>query len=183
MPLEPGPTSQISAQRLRALIVILYRTGMRISEALALTEHDLDPQQHAILIRRGKGGKRRVVLIDDWGWNELERWLVIRARLPVGPLLCVVRGRNVGSSVSASDVRRQFHQLQERADLRRRFAPHQLRHTFSVEFHRESKDLLALQRQLGHANPSITAVYLRGLDDLEVLAPIRSRKPPMTPIP
>ena len=45
--------------RMRALIVVLWRAGLRISEALALAESDLDPVRGAILVRRGKGGKRR----------------------------------------------------------------------------------------------------------------------------
>ena len=52
------------AVRLRALIVVLWRAGLRISEALALTESDLDVNRGAILIRHGKGGKRREV-----GWT------------------------------------------------------------------------------------------------------------------
>jgi site-specific recombinase XerD len=53
--------------RLRALIVILWRAGLRISEALALAETDLDPGRGAVLVRRGKGGKRREVGMDRWG--------------------------------------------------------------------------------------------------------------------
>ena len=52
--------------RLRALIVLLWRAGLRISEALALLESDLDPGRGAVLVRRGKGGKRREVGMDRW---------------------------------------------------------------------------------------------------------------------
>ena len=55
------------AVRLRGLIVVLWRAGLRISEALALSETDLDPKRGAILVRRGKGGKRREVGMDRWG--------------------------------------------------------------------------------------------------------------------
>jgi hypothetical protein len=57
--------------RLRALIVVLWRAGLRISEALALSERDLDPARGALLVRHGKGGKRREVGMDEWGWNHL----------------------------------------------------------------------------------------------------------------
>jgi Phage integrase family len=50
--------------RMRALVVILWRAGLRISEALALAESDLDQQRGTILVRRGKGGKRREVGMD-----------------------------------------------------------------------------------------------------------------------
>ncbi len=55
------------AVRLRGLIVVLWRAGLRIMEALALTESDLDPSRGAILVRHGKGGKRREVGMDRWG--------------------------------------------------------------------------------------------------------------------
>jgi integrase len=70
--------------RLRALIVLLWRAGLRISEALALQESDLDAGRGAVLVRRGKGGKRREVGMDRWAWEQLEPWLEIRRELPIG---------------------------------------------------------------------------------------------------
>ena len=58
------------ADRLRALVVLLWRAGLRISEALDLAETDLDRFTGGILIRRGKGGKRRVVGMDRWGCSS-----------------------------------------------------------------------------------------------------------------
>jgi integrase len=52
--------------RTRALMVVLWRSGLRISEALALAESDLDMSRGAVLVRRGKGGKRREVGMDAW---------------------------------------------------------------------------------------------------------------------
>lgn len=79
------------ATRLRGLIVVLWRAGLRISEALALNESDLDSNRGAILVRRGKGGRRREVGMDRWAWEQLDPWLQLRARLPVGALFCVLR--------------------------------------------------------------------------------------------
>src|ERR1700689_5103691 len=56
--------------RLRALIVVLWRAGLRISEALALAETDLDARRGAVLVRRGKGDKRREVGMDSWAWGH-----------------------------------------------------------------------------------------------------------------
>ena len=70
-------------RRLRALIVLLWRAGLRIHEALALTEGDLDQRRGSLLIRRGKGGRRREVGMDAWGWEELRPWLELRPELPV----------------------------------------------------------------------------------------------------
>jgi integrase len=57
------------------LIAILWRAGLRISEALALGECDLDAETVSVLVRAGKGGKRRIVGMDDWGsrWTEHRR--------------------------------------------------------------------------------------------------------------
>jgi hypothetical protein len=79
-------------RRLRGLIVILWRAGLRIQEALALTEGDLDPRRGSLLVRRGKGGRRREVGMDDWGWQEIQPWLERRLELPIGPLFCVING-------------------------------------------------------------------------------------------
>jgi len=72
--------------RMRALIVVLWRAGLRISEALALAESDLDARRGAILVRRGKGGKRREVGMDTWAWEHLMPWLQLRQTMPVGAL-------------------------------------------------------------------------------------------------
>ena len=53
--------------RLRGLIVVMWRAGLRIGEVLALTESDLDADRGAILVRHGKGDKRREVGMDQWG--------------------------------------------------------------------------------------------------------------------
>jgi site-specific recombinase XerC len=70
--------------RLRAMIVVLWRAGLRLQEALALAEHDLDQRRGSILVRRGKGGRRREVGMDAWGWEQLRPWLAARAELPSG---------------------------------------------------------------------------------------------------
>ena len=60
-------------QRLRGLIVILWRAGLRIQEALALSEADLDHRRGSLLVRHGKGGRRREVGMDAWGWHNCSR--------------------------------------------------------------------------------------------------------------
>jgi hypothetical protein len=79
--------------RLRALIVVLWRAGLRIGEAMALTEPDLDPGCGSLLVRQGKGGKRREVGMDYWGFDQLLPWLARRVEMPVGTLFCVIDGQ------------------------------------------------------------------------------------------
>ena len=110
--------------RLRALIVLLWRAGLGIGEALALAETDLDRLRGAVLVRRGKGGKRREVGMDRWAWQQLGPWLEVRASLPVGALLCLIHGPTSGRHWEASAARKQLKHAAAVAGVRRRFAPH-----------------------------------------------------------
>ena len=108
--------------RLRALIVVLWRAGLRVQEALALGERDLDPRRGSLLVRRGKGGRRREIGIDAWGWERLSPWLQSRVELPVRPLFCIIDGPTRGRSWSSAGVRVEFRRLAAQAGVRRRFA-------------------------------------------------------------
>jgi site-specific recombinase XerD len=167
--------------RLRALIVVLWRAGLRISEALALVETDLDQSRGAILVRSGKGGKRREVGMDRWAWEQLQPWLAHRVTLPVGPLFCILRGPTRGRPCAPAGVRAQLRKAAQTAGVRRRFAPHQLRHAHAVEMSREGIPLLVIQRQLGHADLGITSTYLRGIDNTEIIEAVHERPIPMIP--
>jgi site-specific recombinase XerD len=165
--------------RLRAMIVVLWRAGLRVQEALALTEHDLDRRRDSTLVRNGKGGRRREVRMDEWAWEQLRPWLAAHAELPVGPLFCVIDGATRGRAWSAAAVRTEFRRLASRAGVRRRFAPHQLRHAHALELAREGVPLNIIQRQLGHVNPGTTSIYLQGIDPEEIIIAVRPRRAPM----
>lgn len=164
--------------RLRALIVILWRSGLRISETLALAETDLESTRGSLLVRQGKGGKRREVGMDDWAWAQLRGWLELRRALPVGPLLCVISRPRSGRPWTGTSVRESLRRAAANAGVRRRFAPHQLRHAHAVEMAREGVPLNVIQRQLGHANLGITSIYLQGIDTEEIVNTVFRRPPP-----
>jgi site-specific recombinase XerD len=164
--------------RLRALIAVLWRGGLRISEALALGETDVDEQRGSLLIRHGKGDKRREAGMDDWGFEQLRAWLECRVELPVGPLLCVIDGPTRGRAWAATAARGELRQLAAQAGVRRRFAPHQLRHAHAVELAREGVAVNIIQRQLGHTDLGTTSTYLQGIDPSEIIDAVRSRRQP-----
>jgi site-specific recombinase XerD len=167
--------------RLRALIVVLWRAGLRISEALALAETDMDARRGAVLVRRGKGNKRREVGMDSWAWEHIEPWQQLRTQFPVGPFFCVIHGPTAGRNWEASAARRQPQRTAAMAGVRRRFAPHQLRHAHAVEMAHEGVPLVVIQRQLGHAHLGITSVYLQGIDNSEIIDTVHARRPPVIP--
>ena len=170
----------VHGRRLRGLIVVLWRAGLRICEALALAEADLAPR--VAVGGRGKGGRRREVGMDDWAWEQLEPWVQARVQLPVGPLFCVVTGATRGRPWAAAAARSELRRVAREAGVRRRFAPHQLRHAHAVEMAREGVPLIVIQRQLGHTNLGITSIYLQGIDNTEIIDTVHARRAPMVPV-
>ena len=160
--------------------MVLWRAGLRINEALSLTETDLEERRGSILVRHGKNDRRRQVGMDAWGWTALGPWLAERATLPVGPLFCVIAGptartRLVGQRRPPGATS----QLALAAGVRRRVAPHQLRHAHAVELLREGIPLPLIQRQLGHSHLSTTGTYLQGISSEEIISTVHARRAPM----
>jgi site-specific recombinase XerD len=167
--------------RLRGIIVVLWRAGLRISEALALSENDLDRARGSLQVRHGKGGRAREVGLDPWAFQQLDPWLQLCRHLPVGALFCVVRGPTQGRPCSAAEIRVQLRDTATKAGVRRRFAPHQLRHAHAVEMSREGIPVVVIQRQLGHSNLGVTSAYVRGIDNTEIIRTIHQRPAPVIP--
>ena len=159
--------------------MVLWCGGLRVAEALALGERDLDPRRGSLLVRNGKGGRRREIGMDPRAWEQLRPWLAARGEHPIGPLFCVIDGPTRGRPWSSANVRVEFRRLAGQAGIRRRFAPHQLRHAHAVELARERVPLNVIQRQLGHANLGTTSIYLQGIDPEEIIAAVRTRCAPM----
>src|ERR1700744_67651 len=150
--------------RLRALIAVLWRAGLRISEALALSETDIDASRGSVLVRHGKGDKRREAGMDQFGFGQLAAWQAHRVLLPPGPLFCIIDGVTRGRRWWPPPARDELRRLAAAAGVRRRFAPHQLRHAHAVELARERVTVNIIQRQLGHTDLGTTSAYLQGID-------------------
>ena len=105
--------------RLRGVIVVLWRAGLRVSEPLALQESDLDRTRGAVLVRRGKGGKRREVGMDRWAWEPLEPWLAIRAGCRSACCSACSEVPPAAAPCSPSGIRVQLRTLLDRAGRRR----------------------------------------------------------------
>ncbi len=169
-------------RRLRGLIVVLWRAGLRIHEALALAEADLDHRRGSLLVRRGKGGRRREVGMDEWAWEQLQPWLISRLEFPNAPLFSDITGPPRGRLWSSAAARAALRRTAAAAGVRRRFAPHQLRHAHAVEPAHEGVPQIVIQRQLGHSNLGITSIYLQGIDNAEIIDTVHARRAPMIPV-
>lgn len=119
--------------------------------------------------------------MDPFGFEHLAAWLAHRVLLPPGPLFCVIDGATRGRRWSATAARAELRHLTLQAGVRRRFAPHQLRHAHAVELAREGVAINIIQRQLGHTDLGTTSTYLQGIDPSEIIDTVRSRRQPTIP--
>ena len=121
--------------RNRALITLLYRGGLRISEALALRPADVDPDRGTVRIMDGKGHKPRTVGLDPGAMATVQRWADKRREAGIRSrvLLCTL----VGGPMSPQYARAMLARAAARAGIERRVVPHQLRHTHAAELQSE----------------------------------------------
>lgn len=167
--------------RNRALIALLWRTGLRVSEALALYPKDIDLDRGAVMVLHGKGDKSRVVGIDAAAAALLRPWMDARKKLGLTfrePLFCVISRPSVGKPMHSAYVRNLFKELAAKAGIERRVHPHGLRHTHAFELAGERVDLRVIKEQLGHTSLSTTARYIEHLNPAERLDVIRGREWP-----
>lgn len=135
--------------RNRALIAVLWRCGLRISEALALELCDVDVPAGAVRVRHGKGDRSRTVGLDQQTAALLARWLDRRKQLGPGaraPVFCTLAGGRIDTSY----VRRLLPRLARRAGIDRRVHAHGLRHTHAAELAREGTPINIIRDDLGH---------------------------------
>ncbi|HEX3977369.1 MAG TPA: tyrosine-type recombinase/integrase [Solirubrobacteraceae bacterium] len=154
----------------RALFVTLWRTGMRISEALNLRELDLHESTGYVRIRRGRKNERgRDVMMfgsgdsPTFGWDQLHPWLIKRAELDVlksAPLFCTFSGPSQGGKLKDAQMRNTLHRYVQRAGLHGRFHLHGFRHTLAAELYRGDVKLTRIKHQLGHSSLAVTQTYL-----------------------
>lgn len=163
-----------TAVRNRALIAVLWRSGLRISEALALKPSDVDAERNTIRVAEGKGKKHRVVACDDEALALVSRWIEVRRGRGVDgrrTLFCTLKG----GAVSSRYVRTMLRRLARKAKVERRIHPHAFRHTFASELVEEGQPLSVVQQALGHGSVVTTAGYLRRIAPANLVEVARNR--------
>ena len=176
--LDACPHRGPAGRRNRALIVVLWRGGLRMGEALALELRDVDKAAGTVTIRHGKGNRRRVVGLDPTAFAVLEQWLEVRSKLrppPGAPIFCTITHGNLGRPLGHAYWREAIKRLGKKAGIEKRVHSHGLRHTHAVELMREGVSLLVISRQLGHSSIAITQRYLDHLEPGEVVATMQAR--------
>lgn len=160
--------------RNRALIAVLYGSGLRIAEALALMPKDVHLDDPAtIRVHRGKGNKARTCALLPASVEILQRWLDKRAIFGVNgrrSIFCTLTtGKVVGKEVlpgqplSSAYVRGWLARLATKARAKgmdKRIHAHGFRHSHAHQLRKQGWDMVEIQKQLGHSSLSVTNVYL-----------------------
>ena len=141
----------------RTVALVLYATGLRISEAIRLKVDDIDAGRRVIRVHRGKGGKARDVMLSPKLLLALRTyWSASRPPLPY-----LFASPKTGKLVRAETVRTALHRARRAAGLKKRVTPHMLRHSFATHLLEGGTDVRVIQHLLGHASVATTMRYTR----------------------
>lgn len=181
-PLTPAEVTAIIGQcsrraptgiRNRALLTLLYRSGLRISEILASRPADVDMSRHSIRLLDTKSGRAQTRGFHPSADDALGRWLDTRQALGIGGrarLFCTL----AGTPLSEDYVRALLRRLSARARVAKRVHPHGFRHTFAVELEAAGTPVTVISKLLGHSSVAVTARYLDHLTNAGAVAALGS---------
>jgi integrase/recombinase XerD len=150
----------------RALIELLYATGMRVSELIGLRPADVNLEA-SYLTCTGKGDKQRLVPIGDEAGRWVARYLREGRPALLGPRTSprlFVNARGGGTGLTRVGFWKILKAYALQAGLQATLSPHQLRHSFATQLLERGADLRAIQMMLGHADLSTTQVYTHVLE-------------------
>lgn len=161
--LDPDQTAQLFSERAesaievrdRAMLELLYGSGIRLAELLDIDIRDLDLANGFVTVT-GKGRKTRVVPIGKAALDAIEAWLAKRPEASGREPLFTSRGR---ARMSARNVQLRLKKIAARTTGNDGVHPHLLRHSFASHLLESSGDLRAVQELLGHADISTTQIY------------------------
>ena len=144
------------AVRDRAIVALLFSSGLRVSELVSLNLYDVDFEMREVRVI-GKGNKERVVPVGSVALEALRQYLQMRPMVkPVDNALFV---GNRGKRLTTRLVQSHIKAAAEKEELGGRVTPHKLRHAFATQLLSNGVDMRLVQEMLGHANLATTQVY------------------------
>ncbi|MGC9033407.1 MAG: site-specific tyrosine recombinase/integron integrase [Thermosulfidibacteraceae bacterium] len=148
-------TSNETGIRDRAIVELLYASGLRVSELVSLRIEDVDFENRLLIVREGKGGKDRIVPINDVAIYWLKKYLSIRKKN--SPFLFCGR-KDI--KLTRQRIWQIIKNYAEKANIPiSKISPHVLRHSFATHLLMGGLDLRSLQELLGHATIKTTEIY------------------------
>jgi integrase/recombinase XerD len=156
--------------RNRAMLTLLYRSGLRVSEVLALRPADVNLDAHTVRVLHGKGNKATTRGFHPTATDALARWMDTRKGMGRGPLFCTL----AGDPLQAQYVRLMLHRLAAAAGVEKRVHPHGLRHTFAWELEQAGVPVSVISALLGHSSIAVTARYLNHLTNHQAVSALEA---------
>ena len=160
--------------RNRALVAVMYRSGLRPGEALALHPDDIDLEAATVVVPPRKGGQARLTGLDGTTRQMIAAWLVRRAERGIGPdkpLFCTL----AGEPLKAAYVRELLPRLAKRAEIAKRVHPLALRYANAAELAEEGMPASMIDRHLGVAPIGGARRYRRTVSENDVAAAVAQR--------
>ena len=157
-------TSDKSGLRDRAILEVLFSTGLRVSELVSLNREqiNLEAGEFGVI---GKGGKARVVFLSRRAMEWLQKYMATRGDA-YQPLFIRYSGPRAGSDLtteklrlSVRSVERMVDKYRKKAGILFRIGPHAIRHSYATDLLSHGADLRSVQEMLGHKNISTTQIY------------------------
>lgn len=154
----PDPATP-AGQRDRAILEVLYASGLRVSELCALTTQDVNLRD-GLLIARGKGNKERIVPLGDLAIEALGAWIEGgRAHSAKAESSTAIFLGPRGTPLTRQAIWKIIRKCALAAGISKPLSPHKLRHSFATHLLERGADLRAVQSMLGHADISTTQIY------------------------
>lgn len=160
-----SPLERLRGVRLLCLLEVLYASGLRVSELIALPAAAARAQGDTITVR-GKGNKERLVPLGDAAREAMRRYLKLISETRNGGSRWLFPSFGASGHMTRQHVARELKALAQAAGLdARKMSPHVLRHAFASHLLANGADLRVVQALLGHADVSTTQIYTHVLDD------------------
>jgi integrase/recombinase XerD len=158
-------SERLRAARLNCLLEVLYATGLRVSELVALPEAAARRDQRMLVIR-GKGGRERLVPLNDQAKRTMTYYLALRAEAKLDKSKWLFPSFGESGHLSRQHFARELKALAGAAGLKAwQVSPHVLRHAFASHLLQNGADLRVVQTLLGHADISTTQIYTHVLEE------------------
>lgn len=151
------PDDEPLAIRDKAMMELMYSSGLRISELVGANLQDISTANGEILVR-GKGNKERLIPVGSKALNALKKWLIIRPQFATPDEVAVFLSSKK-NRISVRQVRLRMQEWGIKQGISSQVHPHKLRHSFASHILESSGDLRAVQELLGHSSLSATQVY------------------------
>ena len=180
MALVEANNGGISGLRQKVMIIVLYRTGLRVKEVVGLRYSDYNASEATLRVI-GKGNKMRVVGLDQATKMNLDLWILRRKEIGINgvgnpPIFCGISKNNFAQPIQTVYVRNLLKRLAAKAGIEKRCSPHNFRHTFAHDLLNEGIGLQHIQLSLGHSSIGTTSKYLQRFNPKETVVKLQARQ-------